>query len=151
MASILRLTFRLYHNRKIFAHDCLVIFGTLTLIPLTGVTYALLPRMYMVETINSDATVIPTMDELVDLLETPKWVFIFMALSWTTVFSIKFSFLIFFRPLIRNLSKKLDYYWWFSMIFCGVAYVLFAVEPAILCPHVGMPARTFFPANETTC
>lgn len=96
--------------------------------------------MYVVETVNSNPTVIFTAAELIELLDTPKWVFIYFAMGWTTIFAIKFSFLVFFRPLVRNLSRWLEIYYWFSLVFTGVSWVVLVIEPALLCPHVGIAA-----------
>ncbi len=138
IASICRVCFRLHQDRKLFAHDLLIIFATLILIPLTVVVWILLPYMYIVETVNSDPTVVFSIPELFHLLDAPKWVFIFFALAWTTIFTIKFSFLVFFHTLIRNLSIWLTRWFWFSMVFTAVSYVVLVLEPVILCPHIGM-------------
>lgn len=67
--------------------------------------------MYIVETVNYDASVIFMLAEFLNLVGTPKWMFIFFARGWTVIFTIQYSFLVFFRPLIQNLSAWLECYY----------------------------------------
>ncbi len=58
--------------------------------------------------------------------------------SWTAIFCVKFSFLGFFRQLIRRLPSMV-LYWKCVLFFTGIAYLYCATEPFISCMRP--PAR----------
>ncbi|KAF2180143.1 hypothetical protein K469DRAFT_693592 [Zopfia rhizophila CBS 207.26] len=116
VACFARLVFRLKKQRKLFADDGFVWFATLCQVANTGVMWHAADKMYMIEAVNSDPTVKLSMQELISLLGLVKWIFIYLVLDWTSIYSIKASILIFFRPLVRNMSIALNRFYWFSCV-----------------------------------
>ena len=57
-------------------------------------------------------------------------------LAWTTIFSVKFSFLLYFRTLIKRLHT-LIVLWWFVLIFCIPVACIAVCVPFIECPYMG--------------
>lgn len=114
--------------------------GLLSLISGTGVLYHYCDKMFRLEAINTDPTVMFSLPEILELIYANKWFDIFIALMWTATFAIKASFLAFFRNLIRDVSRRLDRYYWFVCIVTAITWVLLVVEPIILCPHFGLAA-----------
>ncbi|CBX99524.1 hypothetical protein LEMA_P087630.1 [Plenodomus lingam JN3] len=143
-----RLIFRFKKQRKFFADDAFVFFSTLCLIANTGVMWHAADKMYMIEAVNSDPTITFTVPELIPLLDLNKWIFIYLALDWTAIYAIKMSFLIFFRPLIRNLSVSLHRFYWICWVINVVAWMFVVGEPFILCPYFGMEAMKCYPNTQ---
>ncbi|KAF2849143.1 hypothetical protein T440DRAFT_490681 [Plenodomus tracheiphilus IPT5] len=148
LACAARLIFRFKKQRKFFADDAFVFFSTLCLIANTGVMWHAADKMFMIEAVNSDPTVVFTIPELIPLLDLNKWIFIYLALDWTSIYAIKMSFLIFFRPLIRNLSIGLHRLYWTCWVVNIVAWGFVVGEPFILCPYFGLEAMKCYPNTK---
>ncbi|KAF1993796.1 hypothetical protein P154DRAFT_540088 [Amniculicola lignicola CBS 123094] len=82
---------------------------------------------------------------MIPLLNTTKWIDIYPAFIWTATFAIKFSFLAFFKGLIRDVSVKLTWYYWFVVVFTGMTWTFLVAEPFILCPYFGLGAVVSIP------
>lgn len=135
-----RFGLRLKLRHKLFIDDAFVLVGLLSLISATGVLYHYMESMFRLEAINLDPTVVFSLSEILQLIYANKWFDIYLALMWTATFAIKASFLAFFRNLIRDVSRRLERYWWFVVIFTIITWIFLVVEPIILCPHFGMAA-----------
>ena len=64
---------------------------------------------------------------------------IFLVLAWTTTFLVKFSFLAFFKHLIRNVERIQRYYWGVT-IFTIITWLFLSSEAFILCSDFGINA-----------
>lgn len=134
----MRFTLRLRLRHKLFLDDALVLFALLALAAATGVLFSFVDSLYKVEVLTMDRTVTFTLEEAKSLLPVHKWLFIFLSLNWTAIFAIKFSFLVFSHLLIRDISRKLNIYYWASLIFTGISWAFIMAEPWILCPYLGI-------------
>lgn len=71
-----------------------------------------------------------------------NWVY--LILTWTTIFAVKFGFLSFFRHLVRGLPSF--YRYWRVVVGVTVVVYLFSlVDGVIACPHDGLTACAAFP------
>lgn len=59
-------------------------------------------------------------------------VYVGFALTWTTIFAVKISFLIFFKKLINRVTKILTYYWIVSIITL-LSWLFNVLEPFVMC------------------
>lgn len=150
--AVLRGILRLKIRHRLFLDDYLVTFATVSLVIATAIYYHITDWLFMIEAVNLDARVVFTLDELMPLLDALLWIDLWLVFIWTATFAIKLSFLVFFRPLIRAISKKLTYYYWFTVVFTIVAWMFAVVGGFILCPHLGKNAgkwETCLHAMET--
>ena len=63
----------------------------------------------------------------------------YMALTYTTLFSVKLSFLLFFRILVRRIRKMIIYWWTVLAIMCIAWPVSVVAAVASPCPVFGSP------------
>ena len=57
-------------------------------------------------------------------------------LCWTTIFSVKFSFLFYFRALVNRLYK-MEVLWWFTLAVLVPTAAISIAGTFIVCPHTG--------------
>jgi hypothetical protein len=74
------------------------------------------------------------------MLRIQERVYTYLALTWTTTFAVKGCFLVFMRPLVWHISRTMNWYYWFIVVFCVISWPFAAVYPFILCPHFGLDA-----------
>lgn len=58
---------------------------------------------------------------------------IYMSFAWTTNYVIKLSFLALFRQLVRDVSRRLNWYWWFVLCFTVASWIFNFSENMIIC------------------
>ncbi|KAF2731390.1 hypothetical protein EJ04DRAFT_12906 [Polyplosphaeria fusca] len=59
------------------------------------------------------------------------WSIVSPCLTWTTIYAVKFSFLVFFKPLVRHL-RQLTVLYWVTVVGTAVAYVVSIGESLFL-------------------
>lgn len=114
-----------------------MLFGTLCLCAAIGILYEVCDVIFLsdVLVINPSLFVKASPEQIKLLLETPHAIdHAFFALTWTTVFAVKLSFLIFFKKLINRVTKIHIYYWIVGIITC-LSWLFSILEPLILCKH----------------
>lgn len=62
---------------------------------------------------------------------------IFLVLTHTTIFAVKFSYLFFFKCLIRRV-RKLNIYWWTVTLMTGAVWGFGVVDVFLLCHFFDM-------------
>ncbi|KAF2745590.1 hypothetical protein M011DRAFT_495446 [Sporormia fimetaria CBS 119925] len=152
VSCILRLAHRLKTRRKLFADDVFVLFATILLLVVTGLIRHVSGDMFLAEGVNRDASVVVTLDELESLVTLTKWLSAAEVLIWTTIFAIKASFLVFFRPLVRDVSQHLRMYHFITSVATVVAWLFVIIEPSVLCPYPGLTTLKCFadaPEDQT--
>ena len=66
----------------------------------------------------------------------------YLVLTYTTIFSVKLSFLFFFRTLVQW-ARKMVIYWWTVLFFMIVAWILcIIVGTCITCPYYDIRCST---------
>lgn len=73
-----------------------------------------------------------------------KFMDIFFTLLWTATFSVKFSFLAFFRKLV-NVAQNLRIFYWATIVCTFIAWGFIISEPFIICPHFGWKSGAYIP------
>ena len=111
----------------LFAASCLVID--------TAVLYFIAPRIFILETLafNPINIFLFTKSEILSSIGVVKWVNIYLAFVWTANYAIKWSFLAFFKILIRGVSKHLQRFWYFVVGFTILTWLFNILENPINC------------------
>ncbi|OCL07968.1 hypothetical protein AOQ84DRAFT_294085 [Glonium stellatum] len=136
---LVRFAIRLVGRRKLSLDDYLVLIGAVALSAANGVLFHYLDTLYIVEAMNDDG-IIPNSAEIGPVLDMMRWNDVFVAMSWTSIFSIKFAFMAFFHPLIWQLSKKITVYFWAVVAFITCCWLLLSLDDFIICPYFGTNA-----------
>ena len=146
-AATARTTIVVRIKRRLFVDDVLLILSCCCLTAGSGLLYAKLPAVYAVQGVLLNPLIfnIPP-----DFLETLSWFetvnFAYLSLSWTSIFSVKIAFLVFFRPLVDHLPRMIRY--WKATFALTIAVFAFCFADAwITCPYTGLDAGKWFPTD----
>ena len=100
-----------------------------------GLLYSLLDSMFIVDAAVKGKTSTVLLSSFINLsLRFHKWGSIAFALIWTSIFSVKFSFLFFFRLLVQRV-RMMVIFWWVVTIATLAAWVFAFVAIFLPCPY----------------
>lgn len=85
-----------------------------------------------------------------ELLGLQKKSYPYLALIWTTTFGVKGCFLTFMRPLVWHISRTVNRYYWFIVVFSIISWAFVIADPFILCPYFGADAVKCFSSDVNT-
>jgi hypothetical protein len=145
IAAIVRTTIRTRSQGRFLLDDYLLLFGYVTLTAGTTLLYIILDDVYwymgLILNPNSPSTfqafAAPDFFDLVKSFQ--QLTFAFVALTWTTIFAVKLSFLLFFRQMVNRL-RNVIIYWWIVVGVTLVSYCYCVAGIFIACPHFGLEA-----------
>lgn len=109
-----RTAIRVYKFRQVFADDGFLFLSIITLVASTGLFYSTVPSQYHFAAAAAGLEPLPP-DFLVVVAKTANIAYAAETLAWTTIFAVKFSFLFYFRGLIRRL-QGLNVLWWCTLV-----------------------------------
>ena len=119
--------------QRIFADDYFFLLAFLALISSNGLLYYIISPLYLVSK-DGPGLENPFYLEITSLnthrIERAVWTA--ETLAWTTIFSVKFSFLLYFRTLIKRL-RALMILWWCALFICVPIACVTIVTPFIIC------------------
>ncbi|KAI1179676.1 hypothetical protein F4777DRAFT_442072 [Nemania sp. FL0916] len=146
-----RMAIRLTYHKGLSLDDVFLIIAAASLSAATGIIYHISYFLYL----HSAALLVPEVlpyllaqyDELIQL---QKMVYPFLALIWTTIFAVKGCFLAFMRPLVWHISRAVNWYYWFIVVFSVISWAFVVAEPFILCPYFGLEASSYNPPPSTS-
>lgn len=151
---VARVAVRLTYQKHLRLDDAFLILAAACLCAATGILYHVCYFLYL----HSAALLVPqvlpyVLSDFDELLQLQKKVYPFLALVWTTTFAVKGCFLAFMRPLVWNISRTVNWYYWFIVIFCVISWAFVIVDPFIICPYFGLDAGGYylFRPNLRTC
>lgn len=130
-----RTVIRIHIFRRVFADDYFFFLAVASLIASTGLFFWVVPSLYTFAAVSAGLEPI-TVDYINSATKTANIAYAPLLLVWTTVFAVKFSFLFFFRNLIRRL-RDLEILWWCVLVICVPVAVVCICSPFIECPYVG--------------
>ena len=128
---------RVFHIKRIHADDYFFCVATLTLIAGAGLLYAFIGEYYFSRAVGEGRTPPPVNFEQ-EVADAATYGLIAEVLCWTTIFSIKMSFLVYFRPLVNRLHK-VELWWWFNIVALVPIGGVIISGPFIVCPYAGQP------------
>ena len=134
---LVRTVIRFRYQKQFLLDDAFLYFGVICLCAAVGLLMQFSEAMYMSEALNM-ASVSYELDDLQLLSQFDKYSDVYLALTYTTLFSVKLSFLFFFRILVRRV-RKMAIYWWTVLAITIVAWpvsIVAAVAPS--CPVFGV-------------
>ena len=136
-----RILMRIYTRRRLYLDDFFIILG---FIFLSGSTYLVLHSARSIFMIESVSTGLINKD-LLRLSDSISFEQAFKCLSWSAIFSGKFSFLALFKVLIRRLSRRLTIYYWVVVGVAIMTWILLTSGIFIVCPrpckYINFPIR----------
>ncbi|KAI1456429.1 hypothetical protein F4805DRAFT_458853 [Annulohypoxylon moriforme] len=140
-----RMAIRLTYQKRLGLDDAFLILACASLCAATGILYHICYFLYLHSAASFAPQLLPYLlanyDELLGLQKSGAYPF--LALIWTTTFAVKGCFLAFMRPLVWHISRMVNWYYWFIVIFCVISWAYVVAEPFIICPY--------FDADATKC
>ena len=134
---------RIYTRRRLFLDDAFLVFGLACLCATTVLFYRKVRIMYMIDVAPQYFDIINSADQFQSLLNASKFLYTIHALMWTTIFAVKFSFLILFWHLILRTSKRLKRYYWAVTGTCVISWMYVICGPFMICPYFGADEGEF--------
>lgn len=128
----------------------MVLFGAMCLSAAIGIVYQKCDFGFLVSALQNDSSFALKLNanQIIDLTTTPFAILhAFFALTWTAIFAVKFSFLIFFKKLITRVTKIQPYYWTVGAIVM-VSWLFMVVEPLAVCRHPNASFGKMYPGPD---
>ena len=143
LTLLVRLFIRIRVQKYIGLDDGFLLFAAASLGAATGLLFTFLDKMYLVEALISGIPTTLPPDFIQQSTIFHELSDICLILLWTTVFSVKFSFLALFRKLIDR-NRPLTTYWKVVAAINAVVWAYGVAGLVIPCPHFTLPqARTY--------
>ena len=136
IAALSRTVIRLYKFRRIYVDDVFLFLAVTALISSVGLFYASIPGLFMLEHFVL-GKVLPPFNLFQIAVDTATYAITALIMAWTTIFAVKFSFLFYFRTLLKR-THKLRNWWWCVFVFCVPVAFTNIFGTFTVCPHVGM-------------
>jgi hypothetical protein len=92
--------------------------------------------MYMAEALVYSVQVEYPPDFVVQVMHFHNWTVAALILLWLSICCVKFSFLVLFKRLIRQMPRLIQY-WWFVVIFNVLCALYGAAVYIAACPYFG--------------
>lgn len=133
-----RMAIRLTYQKGLRLDDAFLILAAACLCAATGILYHICYFLYLHTAALLAPQVLPyVLDNFEELFKLQERVYPFLALAWTTIFAVKGCFLAFMRPLVWHISRAVNWYYWFIVVFCAVSWAFVVADPFIICPYFG--------------
>lgn len=132
---------RLTTRRSVALDDYLLFLAFAFLTATTALVYYLFDSIYLATAVERDPLIFFQLStkQMQQLLNQALNENILLAIAWTTTFLVKFSFLAFFRKLIRNVDG-IQYYYWGVVALTLLTWMFLTSEAFILCSDFGISA-----------
>ena len=142
-AAAARIVLQLRNRNRLFLSDAFLLFACISLCTGTGLLYTLCDDLYFDQLLLIDpALVIVTPNVFHNVAFSLKILFLYQTIMWTVIFSVKASFLCFFKLLLQRLPKFSNWWTWVTVI-TALCYVFCTVDAWIICPHFGVSSRKY--------
>lgn len=118
--------------------DAFFAFACVCLCASTALLFQLVGALYFEQKLvldPSSVSLTTAFQIIPELLGTQKVSYAHLTLTWTVIFSVKFSFMFFFKILIKRLTD-LNVYWRVVVWINAVSYILCISDVFISCPHI---------------
>lgn len=143
LAVLARILIRLRSKNPISTDDALLYFGVICLSAAMALLVDLSKPLYLDEALSTsfpETELPPNYIKL--LMRFHKVADVYLALTCTAIFSVKFSFLFFFRILVQRV-QKMNVYWWTVTGVMVVAWVVTMIVAIFLpCPYFDLRSCT---------
>lgn len=136
-----RIAMRFFTRRKLFLDDYFLLMAMPCVVVATSVLQWGVEGLFIYKSLMSNEAIVLDVDDLNELVRVSKVTSIFVDMSWTAIFCVKFSFLALFHVLIKNVSAHLSRYFWCVVAITVVTWGFLVAETFILCAHFGWASR----------
>jgi hypothetical protein len=151
LAAIARTILRIRYQNRLFIDDGFLLLAVLFAAICMGLLLQFLDATFLLQAHLEDRVPPGTTPEQVNAatLRFHLYSDVFNSLSFTIVFAVKFSFLSFFKQLIRRI-RKLEIYWWCVVGVTAVTWIAGFVGIYASCAYFDKRARKLIlpPAGE---
>lgn len=145
-AAISRTIIRI-HGRQLSSDDLFLLVAVVCLGASAGLFFRFKNVLYLEEAIALDSTpflnIVTRLDLPSDFIEEVLWLqkltYAFLSVTWSAIFSVKFSFLALFKMLVRRLQCITTYWRWVVGI-TAIVYGLSVCDVFIPCPRFNLSA-----------
>lgn len=133
---------RLRYQKRLFIDDIFLYFGVICLCAALGLYLEFSKDMFLNEALMTKPlqTKLPS-DYLSIWIRFHKMSASYLALTYTTIFSVKFSFLFFFRTLTQR-ARQMVIYWWMVLFILVVTWIITVVAVDFVCLDFGIGSCT---------
>lgn len=123
--------------------DAFLFFAEICLCASVGIQYSFVDNLFLEEALitRPSSTMLPP-DIFYQLIRFHKLSVAFLVLTNTSIFAVKFSFLFFFRVLVRRVHK-MAVYWWIVVAVTILAWILSVMSFFLPCLYFDKRARKF--------
>lgn len=135
IAAAARAFVRIHHLKRINADDYFFFFAIAALIAGAGLFFAFIGTSYIVLAVSEGRT-LPPPNFMQKMENAARYALFAQLLSWTTIFSVKISFLFYFWALVNRLYK-MEIWWWFTFATFVPITATMISGPFIVCPYTG--------------
>ena len=133
VVAVARVLARLRKEHRLYFDDAFFFLAAICLIAGSTLTFIDIPYIYLQEDVEAGLQT-PPANLLTQLIYSEKIQDAATVLLTATLFSVKFSFLFFFRHLLRH-QKKLTLYWWFVCFITVPSAAVCMFSDLIACPY----------------
>ena len=115
----------------------------------TILLYLFIPALYFEQKLVSDPSTFSfktALSSISKLLKSQKLSYAHLTLTWIVIFSVKFSFIFFFKVLVKRLTN-LNLYWRVVVWTNAVVFVLCICDIFIACPNITLSGCKFLPVS----
>ena len=135
LMAVGRTIIRLKYFRRLFIDDYILFFGVITLVSGTAIMFANFPLVYFQVQIEAGEVDFPS-NFLEILVKDAKIQDSSTVLLCATIYSVKFSFLFFFRLLLQRMQKYYVWYWWAIFAVLIPSSIFSMVTGFVACPNL---------------
>lgn len=143
VAAATRICLRLRSLQRLYLDDFFLIFACICLTAATALLYHGASAIYFVEQLTFEpaeaiASGAISSEELPqELLLFGRTNWSYLTLTWGGIFSVKFAFLSFFRPLVNRLPRT-HMYWRVVVVITALVFVFAVCDTFITCTKLGL-------------
>ncbi|MCJ1470459.1 hypothetical protein MMC07_009104 [Pseudocyphellaria aurata] len=119
-----RTTLRLRYQKRLFIDDAFLLFAEICLGASVGLLYAFADNLFLYEAlVTRPSAVVLSPDSINQQILLRKQSDACLALTYTSIFAVKFSFLFFFKVLVRRMHRMIVY-WWIVVAVTTIAWIV---------------------------
>lgn len=150
LVALARTAIRLRYQRRLFVDDAILLVAIVCLCAAMTLLLVFTSSLYQLEAFVTGSSAITNPDELAKIelqMEQPFIKYLklsdtYYVMTWTTIFAVKFSFLFFFRVLIRRV-RAITLYWQIVSVITVLVWVYCIAGAFIICPYFDIRACKF--------
>ncbi|KAI3341145.1 hypothetical protein F4824DRAFT_516336 [Ustulina deusta] len=131
-------------RRRVCLDDIILVVGFLSLIAATVIFYERARTLYLIFGLSRNDEIITLIasQEISTVYNQLNWSFGYTTTLWTTIFSVKLCYFVFFRTLM---PLRLVRYYWVAVALTITAWIYLVLQPLISCPYFGESSSKCFP------